>query len=114
MSEASHNTNDWAAVFSELMQLLATRRHADSAVSYSAKLLQGDEDALLKKLVEEAGEAALAAKGGERERLCAELADLWFHCFIVMTRYSIGLDDIAAVLARRRGTSGLAEKAARQ
>lgn len=101
------------AVFQELMALLQQRKSAPAADSYTARLLQGDEDALLKKLTEEAGEAALAAKGGNRAQLVAELADLWFHCLIAMTRYNIGLNDVAEVLAQRRGTSGLAEKAAR-
>ena len=104
----------WTAVCEELMALMQQRKTASPEESYTAKLLQGGEDSLLKKLVEEAGETALAAKGGEREKLCAELADLWFHCFAVMTRYNIGLESVAAVLAQRRGISGLAEKASRE
>lgn len=107
------DTRAWHLICDELAELLRQRATADGDTSYSARLLQGSEDTLLKKLAEEAGEAMLAAKAGKRDQLCEELADLWFHCLIVMTRYNIQLSDIAAVLARRRGTSGLAEKALR-
>ena len=107
------DTREWHLIFDELADLLRQRVRADSTGSYSARLLQGNEDTLLNKLAEEAGESMLAAKAGQRDRLCEELADLWFHCLIVMTRYNIQLSDIAAVLARRRGTSGLEEKALR-
>ena len=107
------NTTQWAAVCHELMALIKERQKADASLSYTANLLQGNEDALLKKLVEEASEAVLAAKSGGGAPLAAELADLWFHCFIIMTRYNITLPDVAAVLAARRGVGGLVEKAAR-
>lgn len=106
-------TPSWASLCTDLLHTLQQRKSASAQTSYSAQLLQGEEDALLKKLVEEAGEAALAAKGGDRTRLCEELADLWFHCFAVMTRYNIPLESVAAVLAQRRGTSGLEEKSSR-
>lgn len=108
------DNNELADVLNDLAALIAERRGGDAAASYTAGLLQGDEDALLKKIVEEAGETVLAAKGGDPERLSSELADLWFHCLIVMTRYNVGLSDVAATLAKRRGVSGLAEKAARR
>ncbi|MGI9306205.1 MAG: phosphoribosyl-ATP diphosphatase [Gammaproteobacteria bacterium] len=94
------------------------RQNADPARSYTAKLLHGDEDALLKKIAEEAGETMLAAKetgrGGSPERLAEELADLCFHCLVVMARYNVDLEDVAAALEARRGKSGIAEKSARK
>ncbi|MCH9705464.1 MAG: phosphoribosyl-ATP diphosphatase [Proteobacteria bacterium] len=103
----------WNTITHELMALAAERKTADPTTSYTAQLLQGDENALLKKLLEEAGETALAAKDGNHAQLCAELADLWFHCFIVMSRYNVGLEEVATVLSKRRNVSGLAEKASR-
>ena len=89
------------------------RRGANPAESYTAKLLSGEEDALLKKIVEEAGEAALAARGGGG-RFAEELADLFFHCLAAMVRYNVSMEDVAAALRARRGISGVAEKAARK
>ena len=96
-----------------LAALVRRRQSADPAHSYTAKLLSGEEDALLKKIVEEAGEAALAARGGGA-RFAEELADLFFHCIVAMTRYNISMEDVAAVLRARRGISGIAEKSARK
>ena len=102
------------ALLEELTAVIRSRREADKTTSYTAKLLQGDEDSLLKKIVEEAAEVVLAAKGGEHERLVEELADLWFHCLVAMERYNITMPDVMAALSSRRGTSGIAEKAARK
>ena len=106
-------SNNTLVILEELETVIRERRSADAGSSYTAKLLQGDEDALLKKLVEEAGEAVLAAKGGDNSRLVAELADLWFHCLVIMSRYNVSLTDVASQLRARRGISGIDEKKSR-
>jgi len=106
-------SNNALIVLEELEALIRERHNADAGASYTAKLLRGDEDALLKKLVEEAGETVLAAKGGDNRRLIAELADLWFHCLIIMSRYNVSLADVASCLRARRGVSGIDEKKSR-
>lgn len=100
-------------ILRELAVIAEARKGASPDDSYTARLMTGEEDALLKKLVEEAGEAALAAKGGAREKLIEELADLTFHSIVVMARYNVSLEEVAAALRARRGKSGLAEKLAR-
>lgn len=108
------NEAEVGRVIAALVARIHERRTASPAESYTARLLCGDEDALLKKIVEEAGEAVLAAKGGVRARLTEELADLFFHCLVVMARYNVSMDDIVATLVLRQGRSGIAEKAARK
>ena len=71
------------------------------------------EDAILKKIGEEATEAVLAAKDGERERIVSETADLWFHC-MVMLYYGLRPENVLDELSRRAGTSGIEEKALRK
>jgi phosphoribosyl-ATP pyrophosphohydrolase len=97
-----------------LARLIESRRGGDPEKSYVARLLAGSEDALLKKIGEEATEAVLAAKSGDKNALVHETADLWFHCLIVLARYGIGPEAVLAELKRREGTSGLDEKAARK
>ena len=46
---------------------------------------------MLKKIIEEAGETALAGKGGLPKKMTEELADLFFHCLVAMNRYNIAL-----------------------
>ena len=101
-------------VIDRLAATIASRRDADAATSYVAALFAKGDDAILKKVGEEATETVMAAKDGDRLRIVAEVADLWFHCLVLLARHGLGPDDVRAELARREGTSGLAEKAARK
>jgi len=94
--------------------LIEQRRKGDAAKSYVAKLFAEGEDAILKKIGEEATETVLAAKGGKRLQIVRETADLWFHSMIMLARYGLGPADVLAELQRREGISGLDEKAARK
>jgi phosphoribosyl-ATP pyrophosphohydrolase len=90
------------------------RKNGDPEKSYVAKLFSKGDDAMLKKIGEEATETVLAAKGGDRLHLVREVADLWFHCMIVLARHGLGPQDVLAEMHRREGISGLDEKAARK
>jgi phosphoribosyl-ATP pyrophosphohydrolase len=103
-------------LYETLERIAATieeRKKGDAKTSYVAKLLSEGEDALLKKIGEEATETVLAAKSGDRLHLVREVADLWFHSMIVLARHGLGPGDVLAELHRREGISGLDEKAAR-
>ncbi len=103
-----------AGVLARLAAAIEARKGADPAVSYVAKLFARGEDAILKKIGEEATETVMAAKDGDKIRLTAEVADLWFHCLVLLARHGLGPADVLAELARREGVSGIAEKAARE
>lgn len=90
------------------------RKSGNPDESYVARLLVQGEDAILKKIGEEATETVLAAKDGDRLHLVRETADLWFHCMIMLAHYGLGPQDVIAELHRREGISGLDEKAARK
>ena len=90
------------------------RKGGDAAKSYVAQLFAKGDDAMLKKIGEEATELVLAAKGGDRLQLVNETADLWFHCLIVLARHGLGPADVLAEMHRREGISGIDEKAARK
>ena len=92
---------------------IATRRGADAGASYVAALLAKGEDAVLKKIGEEATETVMAAKDGDKIRVVAEVADLWFHCLVLLARHGLGPADVLRELARREGVSGHAERASR-
>ena len=100
-------------VLQRLAATIAARRGAEPATSYVATLFAKGDDAMIKKIGEEATEAVMAAKDGDRLRLTAEIADLWFHCLVVLVKHGLGPADVCAELARREGVSGLEEKAAR-
>ena len=100
-------------VLSDLYATLQERKGADPASSYVAKLYSDGLDKILKKVGEEASETIVAAKNSDRAALVHEVADLWFHSLVLLAAKDIPLADLSAELARRRGRSGLDEKAAR-
>lgn len=102
------------AILNKLAAELEARKGADPKASYVASLYAKGIDAILKKIGEEAAETLIAAKGGDRDQLVHELADLWFHCLVLAAHTGLGPDDILNELDRRFGVSGHAEKAARQ
>lgn len=103
MSEVRHG-KDVGQVLAELFEVLESRRDQAEAASesYTAQLLAGPEDRLLKKVGEEATEVVMAAKDGDSAQLRYEIADLFYHVMVVMVRYGLTLDDIAAELESRR------------
>jgi phosphoribosyl-ATP pyrophosphohydrolase len=101
-------------VLARLAAVIESRRGGDPATSYVARLLARRPDAVLKKIGEEATETVMAAKDGDRARIVAETADLWFHCLVMLAQYDLAPADVLAELARREGLSGLDEFAARK
>ncbi len=92
---------------------IASRLAGDPKTSYVASLVAGGSDAILKKVGEEATETVLAAKGGDRAAITHEVADLWFHCLVLLAHHGLSHTDVLGELDRRHGTSGLTEKASR-
>jgi phosphoribosyl-ATP pyrophosphohydrolase len=101
-------------VMARLARVIESRRGADPATSYVARLLSKGSDAVLKKIGEEATETVMAAKDGDRARIVSETADLWFHCLVMLAQYDLAPADVLDELARREGLSGLDEFAARK
>jgi phosphoribosyl-ATP pyrophosphohydrolase len=100
-------------VLERLARTLEARKGADPSASYVAGLYARGLDAILKKVGEEATETVIAAKGGEREAVVRETADLWFHTLVMLAHLGLGPEAVLSELERRFGLSGLAEKAAR-
>ena len=100
-------------VLDRLQEVLEQRKSADPARSYVADLYEKGLDVILKKVGEEATETIIAAKGGDREHLIHEIADLWFHTLVLLSQRDIGHREVLDELARRFGVSGHEEKAGR-
>lgn len=103
-----------------LTAIIASRKLAnggDPQSSYVARLFAKGDDAILKKIGEEATETVMAAKdarvSGDASKLLYECADLWFHSMILLAQFDLSAQDVIDELARREGLSGLEEKAAR-
>jgi phosphoribosyl-ATP pyrophosphohydrolase len=107
---------DPSTILARLADTLESRlpkNGGDPADSYTAKLLARGPDSFLKKIGEEATELVMAAKDNTPDRIISETADLWFHCLVALAHYGLRPEQVLAELARREGTSGLAEKASR-
>ena len=100
-------------VLKALAEVVEARKNAPVAESYVASLYAGGIDAILKKVGEEAVEVVIAGKQGDRDALVHEVADLWFHCLVLLAAHGSRPEAVTAELARRFGISGYEEKALR-
>lgn len=101
-------------ILQKLAETLEARKSADPQSSYVAKLYAKGNDAILKKIGEEATETVIAAKSGDKGQIVYETADLWFHTLVMLAHHGLGPEDVLNELARREGMSGIEEKAGRK
>ncbi|PUB13625.1 phosphoribosyl-ATP diphosphatase [Yoonia sediminilitoris] len=97
----------------DLASLIASRQDADPDSSWTAKLLAKGPEKCAEKFGEEAIEAIIEAVKGDKTRLTSEAADVLYHLLVMLTARGVTLDEVMQELAKRQGTSGIAEKAAR-
>lgn len=105
---------DDAEVLARVYATILNRKDADPARSHTAGLFAAGLPAIAKKVGEEAAETLIAGIGESDEALVAESADLLFHLLVLWAARGVTPEDVYAELARREGTSGVAEKAARR
>ena len=98
----------------DLAATVAARRGESPDGSYTAQLLHRGTRQCAKKFGEEAIELVIAAAAGDRANLTEEAADVLYHFTVLLEASGVSLDEVYAELGRRRGVSGLAEKAARK
>jgi len=97
----------WGGILERLYDMVLARKHHPQDSSYVSKLLQGGLDRILKKVIEESGEVALAAKNKDRDEIVYEVADLWFHTLVMLGEAEIPPKEIYEELGKRFGKSGL-------
>ncbi len=85
-----------------LAAVIHGRRDASPETSYTARLLQGKEDSLLKKLTEEATEVVMACKDNDHDHIRYEAGDLIYHLLVVLERYGVTTEELAGELDARR------------
>jgi phosphoribosyl-ATP pyrophosphohydrolase len=89
-------------MINELYTTILSRKTADPASSYTARLFAAGEDEIVKKVGEEAIEVILAAKGQGNARLIEETADLTYHVLVLLAARGLSPSDVEAELARRK------------
>ena len=85
----------------ELYKIIEDRKKNMPEDSYVASLFRDGKDRIVQKVGEEATEVIIAAKNEERERIIAEVADLWFHTLVLLANYDINLSEIQKELSKR-------------
>ncbi|MGV6812893.1 MAG: phosphoribosyl-ATP diphosphatase [Brevirhabdus sp.] len=98
----------------DLFATIEARKGADPDTSWTAKLLAKGPEKCAEKFGEEAVEAIIEAVKGDKPRLTSEAADVLYHLFVMLAAQGVTLEEVEVELARREGTSGIAEKAARK
>jgi phosphoribosyl-ATP pyrophosphohydrolase len=100
-------------VLDRLHATIVSRRSADPAESYTAKLLAAGVERCAKKFGEEAIETALAAMKGDKAAIAAESADVLYHLLVLWAACGVEPGQVYAALEAREGRSGIEEKASR-
>jgi phosphoribosyl-ATP pyrophosphohydrolase len=110
-----------STILDRLAEIIESRKLAnggDPDKSYVSRLFAKGDDAILKKIGEEATETVMAAKDarvdGDHSKVLYECADLWFHTLVMLAQFDIKPQQVLDELARREGVSGIEEKAARK
>ena len=100
-------------VLKEISDVIEVRKQAAAESSYVSQLLHKGEDAILKKVIEEAGEVLMASKDGDKLHLIKEVADVWFHSMVLLGYHGLRAEDVLMELQRRQNILGIDEKASR-
>lgn len=106
-------TSERDDILSALYDIIQSRKGASPESSYTASLMEKGIDKILKKLGEESTELVIAAKGGVREEIVYETADVLFHAMVLLGYCDIPPQEVYDELRRRFGISGLEEKRSR-
>ena len=100
-------------IIETLYQTISSRKFGNPEESYTAKLLQGKQNSMLKKICEEASEFTFAIKDGQSDEIVYECADLAYHILVALASKNISPDRVKQELAKRFGISGIVEKNSR-
>ncbi len=93
-------------ILDDISRVILERIESPSPESYVSSLFAKGKDEILKKIGEESVEVIIASKAGEKAQIIHELADLWFHCLVLMAVEGVDHDDIFRELQRRFGKGG--------
>ena len=110
ISDIVIDTTKAYGIIDTLYHTIQERKTADPKISWTAKLLQGKQNSLLKKIVEEAGEFAFAIKDDDKDEIVYEAADITYHVLVALASKNINPYLVKEELSRRFGLSGIVEK----
>ena len=89
-------------ILEDLFALIQDRKREMPEDSYTARLFEAGMERVSQKVIEEAGEAAIAGVSGEKERVVSEVADLVYHTLVLLSASGARPEDVWQELRRRR------------
>ncbi|ENQ3077660.1 phosphoribosyl-ATP diphosphatase [Bacillus multifaciens] len=90
-------------VLQQLYETIEQRKDNLVSESYTNYLFTKGEDKILKKLGEECTEVIIAAKNNTKDELIKEVADLTYHCLVLLVEKNVSLQEITKELQKRQG-----------
>ncbi len=93
-------------ILDDIYQLILERKKHPGADSYVSSLLSKGKDEILKKIGEESIEVIIASKTGDKQHIIDEMADLWFHCLVLLADDGVSHEEVFAELRDRFGKKG--------
>ena len=90
-------------ILSELFAAIQDRQQEMPEGSYTASLLQQGMGRVAQKVIEEAGETAIAALQDDQEGLAGEVADLLYHTLVLLAASGVKPQSVWDELRQRRG-----------
>ena len=88
-------------ILDDLRSVILDRKQNSREGSYVSSLLAKGRDEILKKIGEEAIEVIVASKDEDSKQVVRELADLWFHCMVLMSEHGLSHNDMFRELEER-------------
>lgn len=93
-------------VIKGLYEVVKNRQANPEEGSYTCYLFEQGLDKILKKCGEENAEMIIAAKNHDKDELANEMCDLIYHMLVLMVQNKVELDDVLAILEKRRQKIG--------
>ncbi len=85
----------------KIFAVIEGRKAIPKEGSYTNTLFDDGEGKILKKIGEEASEVIIATLSEGDERIISEMADLTYHCMVLLSMRGLSIDDVAAELEAR-------------
>lgn len=92
----------FADILSELYGVIVDRQVNPQEGSYTNYLFTKGQDKILKKVGEECAETIIASKNNSKEEILYEMADLWYHCLVLLVNHGITPGELFGELQKRR------------
>jgi len=100
--DAAVSSSPAVAILHELYHVINDRKTSPKEGSYTNYLFDKGQDKILKKVGEESAETIIASKNNSKQEILYEMADLWYHCLVLLAYHDITPTELLGELAGRR------------